>query len=365
MATRDYYEILGVSRTATQDDIKKAFRRLAHQYHPDKSGGDEEKFKEANEAYQVLSDGQKRQQYDQFGRTFEQGAGAQGGFAWDDFARQGPFGGFRTSVNFEDIGDIFGDVFGFGGTRTRTRERRKTGRDLEIDTTIEFAEAVRGTKKRITLEKQTRCEQCQGKGGSGKADTATCSTCGGSGVVEQAQRTFFGTFATQTTCSTCDGEGTVVKDRCKTCKGEGRVLREEAIEVEIPAGVDDGTTMRVREKGEAGLKGGKIGDLFLTIRVRPDTRFRREHDDIHSDIVLKVSQAILGDTVHIDTVDGKVAVEISSGTQPGDTIRLKQKGMPHLEGTGRGDHYLHVNIKIPTHLSRRQRQLFEELGKEE
>ncbi len=361
---KDYYSILGVSKNASQEEIKKAFRKLAHQHHPDKGGGNEEKFKEINEAYQVLSDTEKRAQYDQFGTTFEGGGGG-GGAQWQDFAQGGPFGGFRTNVDFSDLGDLFGDMFGFGGTRGRRGRKRKEGRDLEIDTTIEFMDVVRGVTKRITLEKLQECESCRGTGSEGKGGVKTCSMCDGAGVVEQAQRTFFGTFTSQSVCPTCHGEGNVIEKPCGKCRGEGRVLKEHAFEVTIPPGVAEGTTLRMEGKGEAGLRGASVGNLFITVHIKSDSRFRRERDDIHSDASITLPQAVLGDSMRVATVDGLVEVKIPAGTQSNTVIRMKGRGIPHLEGAGRGDHLLHVTVAVPTRLSRKQKELYEALAREE
>lgn len=363
MAKKDYYEILGVPKTATLDEIKKAFRRLAHQHHPDKGGGDEEKFKEANEAYQVLSDEQKRAQYDQFGSAFEgAGAGAQG-FNWSDFTGGSPFGSSTgAGVDF-DLGNIFGDMFGFGTARGRRRTQSREGRDLEISVAIEFMDAVRGTAKRITVEKRILCEKCQGKGSEKKGGTKTCATCDGAGAVEQTQRTFFGTFATRVVCPNCKGEGTVVKDPCSRCKGEGREVKEETIEVKIPAGISDGTTLRLSGKGEAGVRGAIAGDLFVTVTVRSDSRFTRKGDDIYTDAHVALTVVVLGGAIPIATIDGTVETQIPAGTQPGTVMRLKSKGMPHLGGSGRGDQFVTVKVKIPTHLSKREKELYEQLAK--
>src|SRR3989338_241052 len=364
MAKRDYYEVLGVAKSATQDEIKKAFRKKAHEYHPDKGGGDEEKFKEINEAYQALSDAQKRGQYDQFGSA--DGAGGQaGGFRWEDFGGASPFGGgFRTNVNFEDLGDIFGDMFGFGGrTEGRRGHTSRAGRDLEIPATVEFMDAVRGARTRMTIEKLRTCEKCEGRGSEKKGGAKTCPTCEGSGMVEQAQRTFFGTFASRAVCPACQGEGSVVKDPCKACRGEGRVVAEETIEIAVPAGVSDGTTLRMAGKGETGVRGSKAGDLFVTISVKRDPRFVRKGDNIHTDAGVPLTLAVLGGTLRVETVDGAVDTVIAAGTQPDTVVRLKGKGMPHLGGTGRGDQYLTVKIKVPAHLSKKEKELYEELSR--
>lgn len=361
--SKDYYNILGVDKSASKDEIKKAFRRLAHKYHPDKESGNEEKFKEINEAYQVLSNDQKRQQYDQYGSVFEGAAGSgAGGFNWQDFSQSGPFqGGFHTNVNFEDLGDIFSDMFGFGGGGRQRRTSSRQGRNLEIDATITLQEAAKGTSKQITIEKLNTCSTCDGKGSTKDDSIKTCSKCKGSGVVEQIQRTILGAFASQKPCPECRGEGKVISDPCSKCKGEGRILDRQTIELQIPAGISNGTTLRISGKGEAGIRGAGAGDLFVTIYVENDPEFKREQDDLHSEITLSISQAVLGDTVTVKTIDGDVEVSIPNGTQAGDSIRLKGKGMPHLKGSGKGDHYLHINIEIPKRLNRKQKKLFEEL----
>lgn len=364
---KDYYEILGVPRTATQDEIKKAFRKLAHQYHPDKGGGDETKFKEINGAYQVLSDEQKRSRYDQFSNAETGGFGGGGG-RWEDFASSGgPFQGFHTQVNFDDIGDIFGDFFGMGrGAKTsHGRTRAARGRDLEIDATLSFHEAVHGTKKKITIEAYRRCSRCNGKGAEDASALKKCGTCAGVGEVEQAQRTFFGTFATRAVCPSCRGEGTVIKNPCPGCRGEGRVLEEQELEITVPAGIGDGTTLRLREKGETGIRGSGTGDLFINVHVAADDRFQREGDNIISVITLSVADAALGAVLPVDTVDGLTQVTIPAGTQPDDRIRLKEKGIPRLHGNGRGDHFLIVKVAIPKKLSKKKKSLFESLREEE
>ena len=352
MANKDYYEVLGVSRTATQDEIKKAFRKLAHQHHPDKGGGDEAKFKEINEAYQVLSDEQKRGQYDQFGNAYE-GSGAGGGARWEDFAAGGPFQGFRTQVNFDDLGDIFGDLFGMGrGSKGQRRpSSRSRGRDLEIDAAVSLRDAVRGVKKKITIEAYRICPHCKGKGAVDASSLKKCSACGGSGEVEQAQRTFFGTFAARAVCP--------------DCRGEGRILEEQALEISIPAGINDGTTLRLSGKGEAGVRGAVSGDLFINVRVAPDERFRRDGDNLASTITLSAAQAALGTVMEVDTIDGPVHVTVPGGTQPGDLVRLREKGVPHMNGTGRGDLLLNVKVAIPKKLTKKQKTLFEALRQED
>lgn len=369
MANKDYYDILGISKGATQDEVKRAFRKMAHQYHPDKAGGNEAKFKEINEAYQVLSNPQKRQQYDQYGQTFEQ-AQRQGGFggsAWEDFARAGgPFGGgFRTEnieFDFGDLGDIFGDFFGLGGTRRRRARVRTKGQDIETEMTIEFEEAVFGAEKIIDLYKNIVCSVCAGSGADPEAEIETCKTCGGSGQVVQAQRTILGTFQTVGTCPDCQGEGKKASAKCRRCGGIGRVRDTEKMKVKIPAGIDDGEIIRLAGKGEAGLKGAQPGDLFIRIRAKPHPEFKREGYDIHTETEISFSQAALGIKIPVNTLDGEIVLKIPSGTQSGKVFRLKGKGVPRLRDSGRGDQYVTVNIITPTKLSRREKELFEELA---
>jgi molecular chaperone DnaJ len=369
---KDYYDILGVSKNATQDEIKKAYRKLAHQYHPDKAGGNEEKFKEINAAYQVLSKTDKRKQYDQFGSGFEQagaGAGA-GGFSWEDFSRAGgggPFGGGFQQQNVEfdmgDLGDVFGDLFGFGrrGRSQRTRQA-SPGNDIQTEMNIEFREAVFGAEKVIDLYKNVLCKHCSGNGAEPGTKIETCKTCGGNGQVEQVQRTILGALRSVVVCPDCRGEGKKVSKKCKQCHGEGRVKESERIKVKIPAGISEGETIRLAGKGEAGLKGMTSGDLYITLRVTPDPEFKREGDDIFSETEISFSQAALGDKISVNTLDSEVMLKIPAGTQSGKVFKLKEKGVPHLRTRGRGDHLVTVNVMTPSKLSRKQKQLLEELA---
>jgi len=368
---KDYYDILGVSKGASQDEIKKAFRKMAHQYHPDKAGGNEAKFKEINEAYQVLSNSEKRSQYDQYGQTFEQAQrqGGFGGFSWQDFARQsgGPFGGgFRTEnveFDFGDLGDIFGDLFGFGGrSRTRrTRERRK-GQDVEISMEIDFREAVFGKEKIIDLYKNVTCPHCSGNGAEPGSKIITCATCGGSGQVEQVQHTILGQFRTVGVCPECRGEGKKASENCSKCRGQGRVRDTEKIKVKIPAGIDNGETIRLTGKGEAGQKGGVAGDLYITLRVKPDPEFKRDGYDIRSETEISFSQAALGTKIEVNTLDGSVRLKIPSSTQSGKIFILKGKGVPRLRGSGCGDQFVTVNVVTPAKLTKKQKELLKELA---
>ncbi|MCH7492931.1 molecular chaperone DnaJ [Patescibacteria group bacterium] len=368
---KDYYEILGVAKGATQDEIKKAFRKLAHQHHPDKKGGDESKFKEINQAYQTLSNTQKRQKYDQFGQAYGQPAGAgPGGVNWDDFSRasgSGPFGGGFQSGNVEydfgDLGDIVGDLFGFGRRSGRRRASQSAaGVDIQAEMTIDFREAVFGQERVIDLYKQINCSHCQGSGAEPGSKIENCKTCGGQGQVERVQQTVLGAFRNVTTCPDCHGEGKISENKCKECRGEGRKKESEKIKVKIPAGINNGDTIRLAGKGEAGVRGAGGGDLYINILVTPDPNFNRVHDDIISDLDVSFTQAALGDKVPIVTLDGEVVLKIPAGMQSGKVFKLKDKGVPHLRSRGRGDHLVTVNIVTPTHLTRQQKKLLEELG---
>lgn len=372
---KDYYDILGVSRSASQDEIKKAYRKLAHKHHPDKASGEEEKFKEVNAAYQVLGKPDKRKQYDQFGSTSEQaGAGAAaGGFSQEDFSRAGgggPFGGGFQQQNVEfdvgDLGDIFGDLFGFGRRgRSRGTRQASRGNDIQTEMNIEFREAVFGAEKLIDLYKNVLCTHCSGNGAEPGTKIETCKTCGGNGQVEQVQRTILGALRSVVVCPDCHGEGKKVSKKCKQCHGEGRVKESEQIKVKIPAGISEGETIRLAGKGEAGLKGMTSGDLYIILRVRPDPEFKREGDDIFSETEISFSQAALGDKMSVNTLDGEVMLKIPAGTQSGKVFKLKEKGVPHLRTRGRGDHLVAINVVTPSKLSRKQKQLLEELADSE
>ncbi len=346
MAGKDYYKILGVEKSATQEEIKKAFRKAAHEHHPDK-GGDEAKFKEYNEAYQVLGDETKRQQYDQFGTTFD-GAGGGGGF--------NGFSGFGQGMNFEDLGDIFGDMFGFGGG---ARGRTKKGQDIVVDVTLSFKDAIFGIEKEISLSKNKTCERCSGNGAEPGTKLKECGTCHGQGFETKAQRTMFGVVQTRVACSACGGNGEIPETACTECRGYGTSYGRETLRVSIPAGVEDGMKIRVRGGGEA-VQGGEKGDLFLRLHVEGDKRFVREDLTIHSERTIGFTQAALGDEVLTDTIEGPVKLKIPAGTQSGDKLRLKNKGVP--SNRGRGDHIVHIQVETPTKLSREQRRLIEELN---
>jgi len=359
---KDYYNILGVEKNASQEEIKKAFRKKAHECHPDKKGGNEEKFKEANEAYQVLGDAKKRSQYDQFGSTFEQARG-QGGFSGFEGFRD--FSGFTNGFNVDgdDLGDIFsgiGDIFGFGGGRSRSK-RPSRGNDIQVILTIEFNEAVFGVEKELNLRKKVVCDKCKGNGAEQGSKIETCKTCGGSGRITGVQRTILGNMQVQTTCGDCGGEGKKYDKPCKKCAGMGISEEISNLKIKIPAGIDNGETIRLSGQGEAGAKGASAGDLYLKIRVNPDNRFERDGYDIRSKAEINFTQAALGDKIEIITVSGDIKLKIPAGTQSDTIFRLRDKGVFKLHGRGRGDHLVKIIVKTPKSLNKKQKEMFREL----
>lgn len=354
MEKRDYYEVLGVSKTATDAEIKSAFRKLAKKYHPDvsKEPDAEEKFKEAQEAYAVLSDAEKRKQYDQFGHAaFSNGNGGAGGF---------DFSGF----DFSDIfGDIFGSAFGgsgFGGFGGGSSSRPRKGSDRLVRVNLSFEEAVFGTKKTIKVDTTEKCSECNGAGGHGEK---TCPTCHGNGTVTSEQRTMFGTFMSRTTCPTCKGKGKTFDSTCKKCRGEGRIKVNKEIEIKIPAGVDTGNQLRVPGKGEAGTNGGPNGDLYLEFKVEEHPLFVRDENDIYLRVPITITEAVLGGKREIPTLYGNGTLTIPAGTSNNDKQRLKGKGITDANTGRKGDMYVIMNIVTPKKLSREQKKLFEELSK--
>lgn len=354
---RDYYEVLGVDKNASEADIKKAFRKLARKYHPDVNPGDkdaEAKFKEINEAYDVLSNAEKRQQYDQFGHDAPNfgGAGGFGGFGG---------GGFGTSADFGDLGDIFNMFFGGGGGGAQANGPRQ-GNDLRYDLTLTFEEAVFGCKKTITVDRWVTCSTCGGSGAKPGTSPETCSRCHGTGRVTSMQQTPFGRMQTQTTCPECGGTGKVIKEKCPDCGGTGRKRESKSLEVNIPAGVDNGTRLRMASEGEAGENGGPAGDLYIYIRVRPHDIFTRDDNDIYMEQKINVAQAALGDEIEVPTLEGRIKFTIPAGVQSGARFRLKGKGVKSMRGYGKGDQYVTVTIETPKNLSAEQRELFEKLA---
>lgn len=361
---KDYYKTLGVEKNASSDEIKKAFRQKAHQCHPDKPGGDEAKFKELNEAYQVLGDQKKRAQYDQFGSAFEHGQ-AGGGFQGFDGFRD--FSGYTNgfNINMDDLGDIFGgfgDIFGFSGGKSGRGARAHRGRDIQVALEINFLEAVFGVEKDLALKKTVKCDHCQGSCAEPGSKIETCKICGGSGRVTRVQRTILGNMQVQASCESCGGEGKSYDKRCTKCHGSGVCQEITNLKVKIPAGIDNGETIRLSGQGEAGEKNAPSGDLFLQIRVRPDKRFVRDGYDIKSKIEINFPQAALGDKIDIETVDGSVKLSVPDGTQPGTVFKLKGRGVERLQGHGRGDHLVEVVVKTPKNLSRKQKELLKEFN---
>lgn len=357
---KDYYNILGVSKGATGDEIKKAYRKLAHQYHPDKEGGDEAKFKEINEAYQVLSDPEKRKMFDQFGEAGVNGAAGSGGMNWEDAVRQAGFGGgFQSGVEF-DLGDIFGDIFGGGRGRGR---RQSKGQDIQVDMEVDFTEAAFGTKKTIELYRSETCEHCKGNGAEPGTPIKECTNCHGTGAVAQVQRSVFGAIRTQRVCSECGGQGKTAEKKCTTCHGITTQKKTARISVDVPAGIDDGQTIRVSGQGEAGPSGATAGDLYVNIYVKKQNKWRRDGDDVLSDIAIPFSTMALGGKVPVETVDGEVMLKIPGGTQSGKSMRLRGKGVHHLNGSGRGDHIVKVHVSVPKRVGHQVKKLLKELSK--
>jgi molecular chaperone DnaJ len=362
--SKDYYKILDVEKGASGEEIKKAFRKLAHQYHPDKKTGDEEKFKEVNEAYQVLGDETKRQQYDQYGATFDQQGGFGGGANWEDFMRAARSGGGAGGANFGgiDLGDLFGDMFGFGG-RSRGRGQQR-GNDIQIDVQIDFREAVFGTESEIRLTKHNACDVCQGTGAEPGAEMKTCEDCKGQGQVRRVQQTILGPMQTASTCTSCGGAGKKASINCKHCGGDGVVRSESKYTIKIPAGIDSGEAIRLTGKGEAVGPQGVPGDLYVRVHVKPEKGFSRDGYDLYSEARISYPQAVFGDKIEIETLDGKKKLVIPSGTESHQQFRLKGLGVTRLHGGGRGDQYVKVIVDVPKKPNRKTKKLLEELKEE-
>ena len=353
MAKRDYYEVLGVDKNASEEEIKKAYRKKAIQYHPDKNPGDkeaEEKFKEAAEAYDVLSDPQKRQRYDQFGHAGVGGASQSGGFG----------GGMSMEDIFSQFGDIFrghfgsfGGFGGFGGQRGGRRVNR--GSDLRVKVKLSLKDIATGVEKKIKVKKYVACSHCHGTGAEGSDGTKTCDTCKGSGVVTRIANTILGQMQTQTTCPTCGGEGKVIVKKCTNCNGEGIVRDEEVITINIPAGVAEGMQLSMNGKGNAARHGGINGDLLILVEEEPHPELLRDENDLIYNLLLSFPQAALGGSVEVPTVDGKVKVKIDPGTQPGKVLRLRNKGLPSVNGYGTGDLLVNVSVYVPENLSQSEK----------
>ena len=370
---RDYYEVLGIGKNATDAEIKSAYRKLAKKYHPDLNPGDkeaEEKFKEVNEANDVLSDPQKRQRYDQFGF-----AGVDPNYA---AANGGGAGGFGGGFGGVDLGDIFGDIFGGGfgggfsgfggGSSTRTANAPRKGHDIQVSVILTFEEAAHGCSKKITINRQDTCPDCGGTGAAKGTSPETCPDCGGRGYVVTQQRTPFGVMQSQQPCSHCGGRGTIIRNPCKTCRGTGKTAARKSLEINIPAGIDDDQNIALRGQGDAGSNGGPAGDVIVHVTVKADPMFERDGYDVTIHVPITFSQAVLGDDVEVPTVDGRIVQHIPEGTQSGTKFRLRGQGIQYLNGRGRGDQYVIVDVEIPKKVTRAQREAlkaFEDSMKED
>ena len=370
---RDYYEVLGIGKNATDAEIKSAYRKLAKKYHPDLNPGNkeaEEKFKEVNEANDVLSDPQKRQRYDQFGF-----AGVDPNYA---AANGGGAGGFGGGFGGVDLGDIFGDIFGGGfgggfsgfggGSSTRTANAPRKGHDIQASVILTFEEAAHGCSKKITINRQDTCPDCGGTGAAKGTSPETCPDCGGRGYVVTQQRTPFGVMQSQQPCSHCGGRGTIIRNPCKTCRGTGKTAARKSLEINIPAGIDDDQNIALRGQGDAGSNGGPAGDVIVHVTVKADPMFERDGYDVTIHVPSTFSQAVLGDDVEVPTVDGRIVQHIPEGTQSGTKFRLRGQGIQYLNGRGRGDQYVIVDVEIPKKVTRAQREAlkaFEDSMKED
>lgn len=353
---KDLYALLGLSRDASQEDVKKAYRRLSKEWHPDKHKGDkaaETKFKEINEAYEVLGNAEKRRMYDQFGSTNGRpGGGGAEGFGGFDFS------GFANAQGGVDFSDIFQSFF--GGNAAGGGRRREQGRTLEVEVMVDLADVLHTAKRQFSLRRLRTCDTCQGSGAEPGSEVVTCDTCGGTGQVTRTANSFFGQIQQRTVCPDCQGAGKRPKQPCQVCNGEGRTAETSPVDIEIPAGIEDGQTLRIRGQGEAGRRGGEAGDLFVHVRVKDDPRFERHGPDIRSAKTIPVIVALLGGEADIETLHGPVTMKIAEGTQPGQILRIKGKGLPVLSSSRLGDHYVELQIDIPTKLSRAERKVLEE-----
>lgn len=352
---KNYYDILGVDKKASKEEIKKAFRKLAHQYHPDKNGGDADKFKEVNEAYTILSDDNKRAQYDTYGQTFAGGASGGPGGAWGDFDfsqfTNGGFGGF--SAEGFDLGDIFGEFFG-GGSRNKV----KRGRDISIDIELSFEESIFGVERKILINKISTCNTCGGSGAKKGSEMIECKTCNGKGRIREMKRSIFGSIEVNKTCEACNGSGKVPKDKCAECDGLGILKRQEEINIKVPSGIENGEMIRFSGGGEA-VKGGTPGDLYIKVHVKNHKIFRKEGNDLIMNLDIKLSDAILGTEYEIETLDGKAKLKIPEGTNTGDVLLIKSKGVP--SGNRRGDILINAKVLIPKKLNKQSRELLEKM----
>jgi len=366
MADEDYYDILGVDKDASKEEIKKAYRKKAKKYHPDKNpeNTDEarEKFKKISEAYEVLADDEKRKRYDRYGKQGVKQEFSGGGFDWSDFSHRDEVedifsdlfgGGRRRSSGFEDLFSEF-----FGGTRRSRRPRKRRGRDLQLSFEVDLEDIKDGTEKTVKINRKAKCEECNGSG-SQSGGTKTCPKCGGAGEVKQAQRRGFQQVVRITECDRCDGVGEIVEDPCPECSGSGIVEKTETITINVPPGAKDGTRLRVKGKGEAAPRGGQSGDLYVTLRVREDDRFERRGDDVLTEANISMTEAALGTTIKVPTLEGRAEVKVPPGTQPEDKLRIPDKGLKKQRGSGYGNQLIRVNVKIPEDLTDEQKKMLE------
>lgn len=357
MSNNDHYQTLGVDKKASQDEIKKAYRKMAHKYHPDKKGGDEAKFKEINEAYQTLSDDQKRSQYDQFGSGYDQPGGGASGFGGSGSQGSGGFQDF----NFQGSGfeDVFSDFFGGG----QTAQKKSAGSDVVVDVNIDFKEMARGVSRKVKIYKKVICKSCDGTGAKDKK-TEQCPKCGGSGQIKKSRQTFLGTFAQVEICDRCLGKGQIPKEKCRECGGDGVIKDYQEMEVNIPAGIEEEQVLKVRGGGEASSLGGSAGDLFVRIHIKPYSDFKRKGFDVISKLYITFSQAVLGDKVDVETVEGFVKLKIPAGIEAGDFLRIKGQGIKNFGGFGQGNHLVEIRIRTPKKVSWSQKRLIKELAAE-
>lgn len=353
---RDFYEVLGVDKSASQDEIKKAYRKLAKKYHPDMNPGDkqaEAKMQEINEAYEILSDESKKARYDQFGHAgvdpnFNAGSGGSG------------FGGGYSSYDFGDLGDIFSSFFGGGSSRQSSANAPRRGNDINVSVTISFEEAAKGCSKQVTFHRIEDCPDCHGTGAANGSSPRSCPDCGGRGFVRVQQRTPLGTMSTQRTCSRCSGTGKIVDNPCPTCDGKRRVRKKHTESINIPAGIDDRQEFFIRNMGDSGINGGPAGDLDVLVNVRPHALFERDGFDVWCEIPLTFTQAALGAEITVPTLDGKVSYKVHEGTQPGDVFKLAGKGIQMTNARGRGNQYVKITIEVPKNLSEKQKSVLRE-----
>ena len=361
MNKRDYYEVLGIAKNASADEIKKAYRKAAVEHHPDKEGGNEDKFKEVSEAYEVLKDSQKRQRYDQFGHAGVGGASSGGAGSGNPFEGFGGFGGQNVQFDFGDggLGDIFGQFFGGGGQRQRGPQR---GRDVEVSLQLTFEEAVFGVEEKIEIDMDDECEHCHGTTVEPGHEMKTCPTCQGAGQIPRVMNTIFGQIQQNAICDTCQGRGKVPEKICTVCKGAGTQRRKRAINLKVPAGIDDGATIRLSGHGEA-IAAGEKGDLYVHIRVKAHKHFTREGDIILSEEHISMVDAALGTEIDVQTVDGDVRMKVPAGTQSGTDFKLSSHGVPHMRSDKRGPHIVSIIVDTPVKLSKKQRQILEDFSR--